>query len=146
MPCTYGDTEQGPTVCGDLSYRDLLCVPTWEAWLLSASQSLCPCTHPSWSLSLGRAVGWNRCPSACKGNPNLNLPSQDRKGANLFSLNVSGWFFPGPGRILSLSLMYLSFRSLLPPPLYSEPAASQSWKPASNILQRGVSQSSYLFT
>lgn len=76
--------------------------------------------------------------------PEPSLAGQDR--GKPLALNVSGWSFPGPGRILSLSLMYLSFRPLLPPPLYSEPAASHSWKPASIVLQRGASQSSYLFT
>lgn len=130
IPLIYGEFSHGPTHLGSK---------------IVISSEPVPIPY-SWSLSLRRAVGWDNWPGVCKGSPNLNLPSQGQRGGKLLSLNISGWFSPVPGRIPSLPTMCLSLQSLLPPPLCSEPAASHSWKPASITLQRGASQSSYLFT
>ena len=126
---------QGPTVCAHL--RSTIIVSCPEPVSLHSSQLKLVPQEGSGLEQMSQCL--QRQPK-----PEPSLTGQD-KGKPL-SLNVSGWSFPGPGGILSLSLLYLSFRSLLPPPLYSEPAASHSWKPASIVLQRGASQSSYLFT
>ena len=131
-----------PTVCGELSCR--------PAHLSSMIIVSCPDSVPMNSSQLklvpqeGSGLGHTSQCLQRQPKPEPFLTGQGR--GKPLCLDVSGWPFPRPGGIPSLPMMYLSFWSLLPPPLCSEPAASRSWKPASIILQRGASQSSYLFT